>query len=50
MKPLQMRFYSNREMTEAMGLDLHDHNFSQKAGAGWKTGVMVLSSNLTGVS
>ena len=31
MKPLQMRFYSNREMAEVMGLDLHDHNFSQKA-------------------
>ena len=31
MKPLQMRFYSNREMAEVMGLDQHEHNFSQKA-------------------
>ena len=31
MKPLQMRFYSNREIAEIMGLDQHEHNFSQKA-------------------
>lgn len=31
MKPLQMRFYSNREMAAVMGLDQHEHNFSQKA-------------------
>lgn len=31
MKPLQMRFYANREMATIMGLDQHEHNFSQKA-------------------
>ena len=31
MKPLQMRFYANREIAEIMELDQHDHNFSQKA-------------------